>query len=113
MIKQQNSIEQEEELSVLFENARINLDKVDEQAKKEKKQIVKDLAKDLEGKIPIGTICIEIINQLRGKVSERTIHKCLDEKYKQQYRIENARKQKERHEGKEGNENLAALMPLN
>jgi hypothetical protein len=113
MIKQQNSIELEEEISVLFQKARINLDKVDEQAKKEKKQIVKDLAEDLEGKIQIDTICIEISNQLHDKVSKRTIRECLDEKYKQHHRVENARKQKERHQGEESNGNLAALMPLN
>ena len=95
MIKQQNSIELDEEISVLFEKARINLDKVDEQAKKEKKQIVKDLAEDLEGKIQIDTMCIEISNQLHDKVSKRTIRECLDEKYKQHHRVENARKQKE------------------
>ena len=100
--------EQEEEISLLFEDARIKLDKTDEQAKKEKKNIVKDLAKDLEGKIPIDTICIEIVNQLRGRVSERFIRECLEDRYKQEYRAENAKKQKKRHKAKESYENLGA-----
>ena len=64
------------------------------QTQKEKKQIVKDLANNLEGKIPTDTISIEIVNQLRDKVSERFIHNCLDEKYKQKSQVENARRQK-------------------
>jgi hypothetical protein len=92
-IQQQSSIEQE--ISLLFEAARNKLEKIDAQAKKEKKQIVKDLAKDLEGQIPTDTISIEIVTQLRSRVSERFIHECLDEKYKQQRRVENAKKTKE------------------
>jgi hypothetical protein len=107
-IQQQSSIEQE--ISLLFEAARNKLEKIDAQARKEKKQIVKDLAKDLEGQIPTDTISIEIVTQLHGKVSERFIRECLDEKYKQQRRVENAKKQKMRQEG---DENLAALPPLN
>ncbi|MGA7043859.1 MAG: hypothetical protein WBY71_09345, partial [Nitrososphaeraceae archaeon] len=89
----------EAEISLLFEDAKAKLDKIDTQTQKEKKQIVKDLAKDLEGQIPTDTISIEIVTQLHGKVSERFIHECLDEKYKQQHRIENAKKQKMRQEG--------------
>lgn len=68
------------------------------------------MAKDLEGKIPLDTISIEIVNQMRGRASERFIHECLDEKYKQQHRVENAKKQRRRQER---DENLAALAPLN
>src|SRR6476646_9552747 len=110
---QPRSIKQDEEISYLFENARSKLDKIHAQAEKEKK-IVKEVAKDLEGKIPIDTICIEIVNQLRGRVSERFIRECLEEKYKQEHRVDNARKQKKRRqEEQEKNENLAALTPLN
>ena len=93
---------------MLFDDARIKADKTDEQAKKEKKNIVKDLARDLEGKIPLETICIEIVNQLRGRVSERFIRESLEDRYKQEYRAENAKKQKKRHKVKEGYENLGA-----
>jgi hypothetical protein len=53
------------------------------------------LAKDLEGKIPTDTISVEIVNQLRGRVSQQFIHNCLEMKYKQKHRIENAKKQKQ------------------
>jgi hypothetical protein len=74
------------------------------------------LAKNLEGKIPTDTISIEIINQLRGQVSERFIRECLDEKYKQKVRVENARKQKyqtRQEEEDKASGKLAAVTPLN
>jgi len=37
---------------------------------------------------------MEIAHQLHGKVSERLVDGCLDEKYKQKHRVENARKRK-------------------
>jgi hypothetical protein len=49
------------------------------------------------------SICIESVTRLRGKVSSRFICECLDEKYKQKYRVENAKRQKSH------NESLAAL----
>jgi len=58
------------------------------------------LAKDLEGKVPTDTISIEIVNQLRGRVSERFVHICLDNKYKQKYRAENAKKRKSKEQEK-------------
>ena len=45
---------------------------------------------------------------LYGKVSERLIRHCLDEKYKETHRVENARKQKPH----ENTKNLAAIVPL-
>jgi hypothetical protein len=47
-------------------------------------------------------------------MSERFVHECLDDKYKQKHRVENARKRKNKEEA-EGNEeeNLAALPLLN
>jgi hypothetical protein len=99
----------EEEISLRVQVAIEKLDKVDADAEKEKRQIVQDLAKDLEGKIPTNRIANEIVHQLHGKkISPRTIRNCLDEKYKENYRVENARKQKR----KESTEDLAALMPL-
>jgi len=46
---------------------------------------------------------------LRSKVSERLIRRCLDVKYKEKRRVENARKQKRKHQS---TDNLAALVPL-
>lgn len=100
----------DEGISVLVDDAITKLDKVDAQAKQEKKQIIIQLAKDLEGKIPTETISIKIVNQLRGRVSERFVHNCLEEKYKQKHRVENARKQKQ---AAIDIENLAAISPLN
>lgn len=107
----QFSSEQEDEISQLFEEAKANLGNMEAQAKKEKKQIIRDLAKTLEGKIPTDIISIEIITRLRGKVSERFVRESLDEKYKQKHRVENARKQT--RQGAEEKLNLAAVTPLN
>ena len=76
----------EQEIDSLFEDARQELARVDKNAKELKKNIVINLAKKLDGKIPTDTICIEIVNQLRGRVSERFIHECLPEKYKKNIR---------------------------
>ena len=108
----QNSNSGDKEISLLFNDARDKLDGIDKEAKKEKKQVIIQLAKDLDGKILTDTISIEIVNQLRGKVSERFIHNCLDEKYKQKSQVENARKQKKKKEEVDV-ENLAVLSPPN
>ena len=68
------------------------------------------MAKALEGKIPTYRIAIEIVHQLHGKVSERLVHDCLDEKYKRKYLVDNAKKQK--HRKRIANEDLAAPVPL-
>ena len=98
----------EEEIYSYFQEAIKKLEKVDADAKKEKKQIVQDLVKDLEGKIPTDRIAVEIVHQLR-KVSERLIHDCLDEKYKEKHSVENARKRRKHHQS---TEDLAALVLL-
>ena len=69
------------------------------------------MAKNLEGKIRTDTICVEIVNQLRGQVSERFIRECLDEKYKEKVRVENARKQRPKKDKE--TDKLAAVTPLN
>jgi hypothetical protein len=107
----QNSKSTEQEISLLFQAAIVKLDKIEAHAKKDKTQVIQDLARGLEGKIPTDTIALEIVHQLRGRISERMIHDCLDEKYKQKHRVENARKQKGNKKG--DNENLAAPVPLN
>lgn len=83
---------------------------IEAEAKKAKSQIVQELARDLVGKIPTDEISSEIIHQLHGRVSQRLIHDCLDEKYKKKHRVENARKKKNQEQ------DLAALnkpVPLN
>lgn len=112
IVKKQESSEQQDEITLLFDDARRTLDRIDAGAKKKKKQVVVELAKDLEGKIPIDTISIEIVSQLRGRVSERFIHESLHDKYKQKRRVENAKKRKKRKQ-REDNENLAAVALLN
>jgi hypothetical protein len=109
------------DISSIFEAAIDKLDNIDSEAKKQKKQIISELAKKLEEKIPVNTISIEIVNRLRGRSSPRFIRQCLDEKYKQKSRVENARKQKkEEEEGRKKKqqeqickESLAAVSPLN
>ncbi len=102
------------EVSGLFEDARDELEKIDANAERQKKEIVIDLAKDLEGKIPTDTICMEIINQLRGQVKERTVRACLDEKYKQKSQSENAKKQNRQQQQEVGSsDGSAASMPPN
>jgi len=64
---------QDDEIDSLFDDARRKLDTVEKESKDKKKQIVVDLEKNLEGKIPTDTIAIEIVNQLRGSVSERFV----------------------------------------
>jgi hypothetical protein len=88
----------EQEISLWVQVAIERLEKVDSDAKEKKTQIVKDLAKNLEGKIPTDRIANEIVHQLRGKVSERLIHSCLEKKYKEKYRVENAQKRKKKRE---------------
>jgi hypothetical protein len=114
MTKQQDSIGLEEKVALLFENARTELDAIDELAQEDKQKVVKDLAKHLEGMIQRDTICIEIVNQLRGRVSERFIRECLEDKYKQPQKMQNARKQKKKLSQEQGRDkSLAALAPLN
>jgi hypothetical protein len=112
MSSNQNIIERVDEISQLFKNAIIKIDQIDKQAEKKKKEIVKGLARDLEGKIQLETICMEITNQLDGRVSDRFIRECLEKKYKQKFKAENAKKQKILDKAEEGSENLAALTPL-
>jgi hypothetical protein len=114
IINEENS---DAEISSLFQDAIVKLEKIKANANQQKKQIVVELAKDLEGKIPTDTICMEIVTQLRGQVSERFVRECLDEKYKQKPRVENARKQKKKQNYGEDKEEdideLAAVAPLN
>jgi hypothetical protein len=102
------TIEKEKDIVLLVENAIHKLKGVKEYTEKENKQIVSNLAKDLEGIMPMGTICMEIISRLHDHLSPRTIRKYLDVKYKVKSRVDNARKQKKNNQS-----SLAALGPLN
>jgi len=93
----ENTKDQNAEITLLFEDARDKLDKADKEAGKKKKEIVVELAKNLEGKIPTDTICMKIVERLDGIVSDSLIRDCLCEKYKQEYRRRNAKKQKKKH----------------
>jgi hypothetical protein len=90
----QNMTEQVE-ISACFDLALAKLNKVRTFVIQQKSQIIKELARDLKatGKIRPDSICIEIIERLRGRVSERLIRKCLDSEYKDQRQAENAKKQ--------------------
>jgi tetrahydromethanopterin S-methyltransferase subunit A len=90
----------DEEIENIFRRAISQLDEIDANANKEKRTVVKELAIELEGQIPLDTISIEIVTQLRGIVSERFIRECLDNKYKQGYRTVNANRQKEKRQKK-------------
>ncbi len=106
----------DEKIICLFDEARSQLEKIENNSKQQKKQAIKDLAKSLEGKIPNNSIYIEITNQLRGRVSESFVRPCLDDKYKQSYRVQNANKQnkKQTHDdSKDEVEKLASVASLN
>lgn len=110
MSEEQESIEHE--VFVLFENAERKLKKINEEVQGKKSQVVIELARDLEGKIPTDTICNEIVKRLpRSIASERLIRDCLDLKYKQKEKAEIARKQKKK-KIQESSDGLAASMPL-
>jgi hypothetical protein len=96
----------DKEISAIFQWSRSEIDRVTSFAHGRKQKIIKETALKLEGKISTDTIAIEIIIQLRDIVSPRLIHGCLDDKYKQKYRSENAKKQKK-------TQDLAAKVPLN
>ncbi len=91
-----------EEIALLFRMATDKLDHVEANARKEKQQIVRDLARDLEKFRPIDRIASEIVEELREKVSKSVIYAALDERYKTSYRVQNARKRKKEKENKTG-----------
>ncbi len=92
------------EIRILCQNAIEQIQKVDSDSNQQKREIdaivdkkkrliITELARNLEHKVPTNTICIEIVNQLRGIVSESFIRKCLDQKYKDTRRSQNAKQQ--------------------
>jgi hypothetical protein len=89
-----------EEIALLFRMATDKLDHIEANAKKEKQQIVRDLARELEKFRPIDRIASEIVEELREKVSKSVIYAALDENYKTSYRVQNARKRKKEKEKK-------------
>ena len=112
----ENTEAQDREISWLFEEAKSQLDKIENNSKQHKKQVLKELAKSLETKIPLDSTCIEITNQFRGKISESFVRQSLDNKYKQSHRVENAKKQNKKQnpsKHSERVEKLASLSTLN
>lgn len=105
----------DKEVTVIFNDAIEKIRKVENDSVRQKKQIVIELAKNLEGRIATDTICIEIKTQLRGtNVSDRHIEECLEEKYKQAHRVKNALKRNKLiPESIKPTKNLAALSRLN
>ena len=99
-----------EQVHSLFKDAHEKLEKIDNEAKEKKKDVVVKLAKNLEDKIPKDTICKTIIYRLGSIVDDRFIRQCLPEDYKQKRYSENAKKQKIRPKIQQ---NLAVLTPLN
>jgi hypothetical protein len=63
-----------EEIALLFRTATDKLDQVEENAEKEKQQIVRDLAQELEKFRPIDRIASEIVEKLRKKVSKSLVY---------------------------------------
>jgi hypothetical protein len=97
-------------ISLYFQQAIGELDKVDADGKIQKKQIIRKLAKKLEeeGLLPIDRIAYEITHQLHKKASESLVYAALDEKYKTAYRVQNAKRKKK----KERTESLAPALEL-
>jgi hypothetical protein len=90
-------------------------DKIEADDERRKSDIVKDFAKDLEGKIPTGSIAAEIVHQLvdaekarhgKSKVSKRLIYKCLDSKYRRQWQ------KKHKDEDQDQNPNQQQSAPV-
>ena len=74
------------EVTRLFDEARGEIEKINEKAKRQKKQIVVDLAKDLEGKIAKTPYAWRLLFNCVVKY-RRTLRECLGEKYKQKTRV--------------------------
>ena len=83
------------------------------EASSKKKNIVLNFAKDLENKIRMDIISATIVKQLEDLVSESFIHECLDEKYKQKHKVENAKQQKKKKQLEKEGSNLDPLPALN
>jgi len=94
-------------INTLLENAKNEILNINSDAKGKKKRIILELAASLEGKFREDTIAMVIAHELKGITSERFIHECLPEKYKQKHRVENAKKQRQKVEKK-----LDGVQPL-
>jgi len=97
-----------EQISFLFDKAIQEIEKINQDANTKKEEIVLRRAQDLEDKIQTDKICMEIVKRLYKKVSPTLVRECLDEKYKQGHRAENAKQKKNRKEIK-----LATPLLLN
>lgn len=110
--EQVNPTDSQQEKSACFEAAIKKLDNVDSDANKKRSEIVQELARDLEGKMPTDEIAAEIVHQLRGRIGERRVYECLEgdqyAKYKKKHRLQNARKRS----GRKDQPELAAEVQL-
>ena len=104
----------EKDFSLFFTDpiAELNkLNKDEANTQKKKKQIVIDVASRLELKenVPRDTICRIMIKHLDGVVSARLVRECLPNEYKQEYKSENAKRQKKLRPENSSIGNLAAV----
>ncbi len=100
--------------SLLVENAKHELEKVDSEAKGKKKQIIIELAKSMEGKVREEDISKEIIHHLHDQpIPDIFIRECFPEKYKQKYRVKIAKKQKKQRKEHKVIDKLEVLPSLN
>jgi signal recognition particle GTPase len=83
--EQVNPSNRKQEISACFEAAIKKLDKVDSDANKKRSEIVQELARDLEGKMPTDEIAAEIVHQLRGRIGERRVYECLGRVFRRNY----------------------------
>ncbi|CAN5865346.1 hypothetical protein BH23THE1_BH23THE1_13550 [soil metagenome] len=91
------------------------LNKEESNTQNKKKQVVIEVAKrlELEGKVPIDTICMIVIKNLQDVLKPRSIREYLPEKYKPLHKVNNAKKQKSIQIESISVDNLAAVPPLN
>jgi hypothetical protein len=83
----------DEEISILFDKAIDEIDKINPPDDEKKKEIVLRLPQDLEGWIQTDRICMEIVKRLKSKIHDTLIRDWLPKEYKQEYRRKNALRQ--------------------
>ncbi len=109
-LEEVNSEEKEKHEKIKSESKGKHKD-IESESKGKKKKIILDSASALEGRYREDTIAMVLVQGLKGVASERFIHQCLPEKYKQKHRVLNAKKQKKKKAAKE-EEKLATIIPM-
>jgi hypothetical protein len=101
-IEQVENMSDEPKFAACFAAVIGRLDKIDSEAKKQKSEIIRDLAETLEDLgFPKEAIANEITHRLKNRASKAWIHEILEDKYKDKRRIENAKKRTEKPVGQE------------